>query len=228
MTFAYMSLLECDGVAAGERTWEQSISDAVSDGVAPATAERFVAVLRDEFCPVSGVSAPAPSTSEAAPVTTDPSIPPVVDPPPADDPVDTLEIYTPDMDVNLPDCPTLDDLRSVLSVTADGEDEWGTPAVRVKISVNNPRNYPVFLSGELDYRASNGLVDNMFPVDFASMHDIELKPGPNAITLDFVDYGEESHHSEVVWTSWSVWGYRILDGGDPKCEAVRWDNSDWY
>lgn len=50
--FAYMALLECQDVASGEKTWEQSLDEAVRDGASSADATRMTAYLRSTFCPL--------------------------------------------------------------------------------------------------------------------------------------------------------------------------------
>lgn len=51
-TFAYMAVLECRDVASGERSWADSVAEAVSTGASPEDAQRMTSYFETTFCPM--------------------------------------------------------------------------------------------------------------------------------------------------------------------------------
>jgi hypothetical protein len=56
--FAYMALLECQEIASGERSWTQSLDDALQSGASTVQATRMTAYLRSTYCPMVANTAP--------------------------------------------------------------------------------------------------------------------------------------------------------------------------
>ncbi len=64
--FAYAIVLLCREVAAGETTWEQSVSADVFSGAEPADAQRLNDYARTEFCPRVRAETPTAAPSKPA------------------------------------------------------------------------------------------------------------------------------------------------------------------
>ena len=120
--FAFVALLTCDEIAAGETTWAQVIETDISDGAPPADARGFNDFLRNQFC--SQVS-PEPATAPTTPTT----------PPSADRPEPT------------PRCPDLDDLGPQISHKSEpaGDAAGVENLMTVEVTVTNPADFKLQL-----------------------------------------------------------------------------------
>ena len=57
MQFAYMSALECQSIANGEKTWAQSRAESISTGATPTEAGAMTSYWESTFCPSLDLSA---------------------------------------------------------------------------------------------------------------------------------------------------------------------------
>lgn len=71
-TFAYSVYLECVDVASGEKTWDDSRSEAISTGATASEAATMTTYLEQTFCPIgaAGVEASEPESADAVPTDT--------------------------------------------------------------------------------------------------------------------------------------------------------------
>lgn len=217
LTLAYVSMEDCDSVAAGVSTWEDLIRGAVEEGIPRNRATVFAQFMEMRFCPAltepAGPATPTATGTATPTATAAPTNAPTAPMPPA--PPGSDEV-----------CPVLDDLSPSIEVTDTGErTDLGVAIVDVAITVTNPRDYPLYLFGLLDYRASNDEITNLFTVDPSGIYAVELAPGQQTVSVRMEDYGGEAETAQLVWVSWVVDGSETLSR-DAPCTATAAD-LDW-